>query len=601
MPHHQESFLIISLLLLSGTLLLSGFTLYRARLSEQQRQRHEQAERQSLLNALPDIVYCKNLQGRYVFCNQQAADFIGYSMKRLQDGLYEHDVFGRELAKKFQQTDREAIRGKRTVRSENWLQNGQGQMVLMETQKTPLYNANGLCTGVLAVARDITHQHKNQQSLEYMAHHDALTGMGNRLLLQQQLEYALQVARRTDTQLAVMYFDLDRFKEVNDTLGHNIGDLLLKDAAQRMQLHSRESDICARLGGDEFIVVLTQLEPDRAQQQAREKCQKLLTALAETYRLQGHLVTLYASAGLVYFPQHGDDGNTLIRHADTALHHAKALGRNRFVEYHPELSQQLDSRLSIEQDLHTALSSEQFTLVYQPQFRIGHPMPRRVEVLIRWPHPIHGFITPQEFIPLAETNGTISALGFWVLKCACLEFLRWRTEGLLLEKMAVNISAIQINAEFAQQVLAMLNSLQFDPTWLELEVTESFMMASTTETSQQIQTLREHGIEFSIDDFGTGFSSLSKLKSMPVSALKIDQSFVREINDNVSDYEIARAIILMAKSLGLTVIAEGVENKAQAATLQRLGCEWIQGYFYARPMSGEALLARYLAPQPTSE
>ena len=410
------------------------------------------------------------------------------------------------------------------------------------------------------------------------------------MLLNKKLEYALNLARRNEEQLGILYLDLDRFKDINDTIGHDIGDLLLKDVAHRLHNNIRDTDICSRLGGDEFIVVLTSVNDA---QRIQEKCEQLLQLIAQPYSLQGHLLSVFASAGISVFPQDGNNVDELIRNADAALHKAKELGRNRSYLYQRQLTDSIHSRMSLEQDLRSAMESRQFTLAFQPQFKLGNTKPQRAEALLRWPHPARGMISPLEFIPLAETSGMIIELGYWVLRSTCQQFLFWREQGLMLEKIAVNVSPVQINSSFANTVTDILQQLNFDPHWLELEVTEGLMMSGTTEVSQQIEQLRALGVEFAIDDFGTGYSSLSKLKSMPVSVLKIDQSFVRDINDDINDFEIVRAIVAMASSLGLTVVAEGVETAAHESTLQELGCEWMQGYYYAKPMAADEFYQRY--------
>lgn len=543
----------------------------------------------NILNSLPDIIFYKNLDGVYQECNETAAKFMGYPAEKIS-GKTDYDIFDHEVADFFRKMDNEAVQAGRVKTNEEWVQGADGELLLLETQKRPLFDKHGKCTGLLGYSRDITEVRQSQKKLEHIAHHDALTNLPNRLLLSEQLEYALQLAKRSQSMLAVIFLDLDRFKDINDTIGHAIGDLLLKDVAQRLQSNIRESDICARLGGDEFVVVLTHIDDEKM---VADKCEQLLKLISQPYSLQGHLVSVFASGGVSLFPAHGDSAESLIRDADAALHKAKELGRNRYCYFEAELSSNRYTRMTLEQDLRSALEAHQFTLAYQPQFRMGEKQPRRVEALLRWPHPIHGNISPHDFIPLAETSGLISELGYWVIRSACQQFLFWRNQGLQLDKLAINVSAIQINASFADEVAEILSYLKFDPHWLELEVTESLMMSSTTEVSQQVNQLREQGIEFSIDDFGTGYSSLSKIKSMPVTVLKIDQSFVRDINDDVNDYEIARAIILMARSLGLTVVAEGVETKEQENTLQRLGCEWVQGFYYAMPMDGEAFFRLY--------
>ncbi|MCD8522429.1 MAG: EAL domain-containing protein [Saccharospirillaceae bacterium] len=542
----------------------------------------------NILDSIPDIIFYKDHHGIYIFCNKQFVNLMGKDPV----GYSDYEVFDHETANFFRAKDKEAVARKHVNINEEWVHGADGGVMLLETQKTPIYDKYGRYIGVFGLSRDITELKKAQQNLEHIAHHDVLTGLPNRLSLNKKLEYALNMARRGGEMLAVIFLDLDRFKDINDTIGHDIGDLLLKDVAHRLHNNVRDSDICARLGGDEFVVVLSRIDDEN---RIQEKCDQLLQVISQPYKLQGHLLSVFASAGISIYPQHGSSVDELIRNADAALHKAKELGRNRSFHYLRELTDSIHSRMSLEQDLRSALEAHHFILAYQPQFRIGESVPRRVEALLRWPHPVRGMISPHNFIPLAETSGLIVELGYWVIRSACQQFLFWRQQGLMLDKISVNVSPIQINSRFASVVAEIIQYLDFDPRWLELEVTEGLMMSGTTEVSQQISELRAMGVDFAIDDFGTGYSSLSKIKSMPVTVLKIDQSFVRDINDDMNDYEIVRAIVLMAKSLGLTVVAEGVENKEQESTLQRLGCEWVQGYYYAMPMDGDVFYQRYFA------
>lgn len=581
---------LIALAVSVAVLLLAAVMLFwsemrRRRLSDAQLDERTELMK-NVLDSIPDLVFYKDLQGRYVFCNVRFSSFFGADPV----GKTDYELFDQDTADFFRQKDNDALARKAVSRNEEWVYGVDGSALLLETQKTPIFDKSGELVGVFGLSRDITELKKAQENLEHIAHHDVLTGLPNRLLLNKKLEYALQISRRRGDSLAVIFLDLDRFKDINDTIGHDIGDLLLKDVAHRLHNNVRDSDICSRLGGDEFVVVLTQVD---SVEKIQEKCDQLLQVISMPYSLQGHLLSVFASAGISIYPQHGTTVDELIRNADAALHKAKELGRNRYCHYERELTDSIHSRMSLEQDLRSALESHEFTLNYQPQFRTGEKQPRRVEALLRWPHPVRGMISPLEFIPLAETSGMIIEIGYWVVKSACQQFLFWREQGLMLEKLAVNVSAVQINASFADTIAGIMEHLSFDPRWLELEVTESLMMSGTTEVSQQIQQLRTMGVEFAIDDFGTGYSSLSKIKSMPVTVVKIDQSFIRDINDDVNDYEIVRAIVLMSKSLGLTVVAEGVENQEQERTLQRIGCEWVQGYYYARPVSGEELYLMY--------
>lgn len=588
--------LVVLLMALLATLTLVLLVLQRQRRMRSDRRLDEHAALLgSLISDLPEMVFYKDRRGVYRLCNKLGSEFLGRPSADII-GKTDADFFDRLTTENLRLHDDEATERESITQNEEWLTDADGKSVLLDVRRQPLVSEKGHRNGVLLTCRDITESKQIQRELEYQARHDSLTGLANRYLLQEQLSFALQMARRNEESLAVIFIDLDRFKDINDAIGHTIGDLLLRDVAHRLRTNLRESDICARLSGDEFVIVLTQTDGSHIS----EKCDQLLAELALPYQLQGHLLSIFASAGIAIAPDHGSNTEILLAHADAALHQAKALGRNRSCVYTTELTLNQNNQLSLEQDLRQAVLNEEFKLVFQPQFRAGEIIPRRVETLIRWPHEFRGLISPHEFIPLAETTGLVKELGLWVIREAAKQFLAWREAGVVLDKIAVNVSAMQINASFADSVAIILSDLNFDPTWLELEVTESLMMSGMTEISAQIQQLCELGVEFSIDDFGTGYSSLSKLKSMPVSVLKIDRSFVRNIHEQENDYEIARAIIMMALSLGLSVVAEGVENKEQEQTLRNLGCEWMQGFMYGMPMSGTDFLQQY-GPKTSSE
>ena len=580
---HSVPVLWVWIALLPSIVLLAVLVLVRLR-SERDRQRLALLD--NIIDSMPDVVFLKDLDGVYRIANQRARSGL------MSDPLDKTDfeIFEPAVARRHRDVDLETVRQGKGQRNEEWISTREGKKVLLETCKTPLFNNVGRCIGVLGISRDITELRKAQNNLEHIAHHDSLTGLANRTLLSKKFDFALRLARRRDEPLAVIFLDLDRFKDINDTLGHDVGDLLLQEVALRLRRNLRDSDLCARLGGDEFILVLPQLG-DRDELQ--RKVGQLLKVVSRPYEIKGHVLTVFASAGISIFPEHGREVETLIRHADAALHQAKENGRNGSFFYERSLTDSLYSRMTMEPDLRHALEQQQFSMVYQPQFRMGEQRPRRVEALMRWQHPRRGYVSPLEFIAIAETTGMIIDIGEWAMENACRQFLSWREQGVRLDKIAINVSAIQINSGFADRTLLLLKELDFDPYWLELEITETAMMSGIVEVTRQINQLRAYGVEFSIDDFGTGYSSLSKIKSMPVSLLKIDQSFVRDINDDINDYEIARAVILMAKSLGLTVVAEGVENQAQESTLQRLGCDWVQGYLYGVPLSGADFVDTY--------
>jgi diguanylate cyclase (GGDEF)-like protein/PAS domain S-box-containing protein len=541
---------------------------------------------QAIFDGLPDGIFFKDRDGVYRYANERAMGAIGTDLL----GKTDIELFDGDPAWECQCADDEVSDQGCRYRREQWVTSSRGERVLMEISKSPLFDAQGHCLGVLGVSRDVTELHKIQNNLEFVAHHDALTGLPNHTLLSKKADYALRLARRQGGSLALLLFDLDRLKGINDTFGYNIGNLLLQDVARRFSSNLRDSDLCARMGGDEFLLVLPEFG---GHDNLVAKATQLLAVIAEPYELNGHTLSLSSHVGISCFPQDGDEFDTLVRHADAALHQAKSQGHKALCFYEAFMLETLNERSVLDHDLREAVDLGQLEMMYQPQFRFGDKQPRRVEALMRWRHPRLGSVSPLEFIPMAETTGQIHDMGQWAVEQACRQFLDWREQGLWLEKIAINVSAIQINSGFADRLMASMNAMSFNPAWLELEITETAIMSSITEVSRQITLLCNQGVEFSIDDFGTGYSSLSKLKSMPVTVLKIDQSFVRNINDDINDYEIVRAIILMAKSLGLHVVAEGIESQPQAAILQRLGCDWVQGFLFSQPLSGDDFLARY--------
>lgn len=541
---------------------------------------------QQMLDAVPERIHFKDISGRYIFCNEA----FSKTFKENPIGAFDYQLVEQNIADLFRRSDQLAISSGRTQVNSTWMLDENQQSRLYEVFKTPIYNDAKVLQGVLGFSRDITELTQAQKELEHITQHDALTGLPNRALLLQLLKSAIFEAQQSYESLAVIYLDIDRFKDINDTLGHNIGDLLLKDVGHRLHNNIQQFDICARIESDEFVLVLVNAG---TAQQVQEKCERLLEVLARPYSLQGHLISLYASAGIALYGEDGEDADALIRHADAALYMAKTLGRNRCHRYTADLTEGQHLRIELEQDLHSAMEEREFFLVYQPQFIVGQALPTRAEVLVRWQHPKRGLISPVEFISLAESSGMMVELGYWILRSACQQFLFWREQGLQLEKIAVNVSPVQITHSFANDVAHILADLEFLPEWLELEVTESLMMSDTQTVNEQVCQLRNLGVEFAIDDFGTGYSSLSKLKTMPVSILKIDQSFVRNIDTDHNDLKIVQAIIQMAKSLKLITVAEGVETQQHEDILYGLGCDLMQGYHYAKPMPADQLYETY--------
>ena len=440
----------------------------------------------------------------------------------------------------------------------------------------------GEVTHYIASFTDISERKAAEERIRQLAQHDPLTGLLNRFSLESRLEQALLSARRAGGKLAVIFIDMDRFKVVNDTLGHHVGDKLLVEVARRLLAAVRESDIVARLGGDEFIVALTDVDAELA---AAMMGEKIVGVLGQPYPIDDHVVHSSPSVGISMFPTDGDDVATLMKNADAAMYHAKAHGRNNFQFFTSAMMVAAEERMTLERDMRAALAQGQFELHYQPQICAASGAVCGVEALARWRHPAAGMIPPLKFIPVAEETGMIEALGEWVLDEACRQQAAWQAQGIGGVRMAVNISAKQLRSPLlVERVREIMARHGIGSGQLELEVTESVAMDNPARAIDQLTALRALGVELAIDDFGTGYSSLAYLKLLPIQALKLDRAFVRDIETDENDAAISAATLALAHNLGLKVVAEGVETEAQRAFLVDHGCDLLQGYLFSRPL-----------------
>jgi diguanylate cyclase (GGDEF)-like protein/PAS domain S-box-containing protein len=449
---------------------------------------------------------------------------------------------------------------------------------------TRVCDAQGAVTHYIAIIRDITQHKEAQDRIRQLAHYDPLTGLPNRTLLADRSDHAISIAQRSGASLALIFLDLDHFKNVNDSLGHRVGDELLKALAQRLRSVVREQDTISRLGGDEFILVLPGTDADGAAHVAG----KLLEIAAQPYTLERHELTITPSIGIALFPADGEDFDTLSKCADAAMYRAKQDGRNTYRFFTPEMQARSDRTLQVENALRRALERNQFELHYQPQMALDTGQVVGVEALLRWRHPELGMVSPGEFIPIAENNGLILPVGEWVLRTAVTQLKSWMDEGLPAMTMAVNLSAVQFrHAQLPELVTRILEEAQLPPSYLELELTEGVAMEDPRAAIAMMDNLHERGIRMSIDDFGTGYSSLSYLKRFQIYKLKIDQTFVRDITVDPEDKAIVSAIISMAGALGMQTIAEGVETEGQLAFLREQGCREGQGYLFSKPLPAD--------------
>jgi len=479
-------------------------------------------------------------------------------------------------------------------RGEMWNRHKNGNVYPIFVTISTVRNARGEIDFYIASFSDISEQKAAEERIRYVAHHDALTGLPNRLHLSIALDRALAVAQRERHKVAVLFIDMDRFKVINDTLGHHVGDQLLVEVARRLKGCVRESDVVARLGGDEFVVVQTGLNDPAA---VSPVAAKILHALGQPYEIAGHLLHSSPSIGISLYPDDGEDGATLMKNADTAMYYAKEQGRNNAQFFTAAMNVAAAERLELERDLRVALEARQFELHYQPQVCAQTGRVCAVEALLRWRHPKRGLVLPIKFIPIAENAGLIEPLGAWVLDEACRQAAAWKAAGLEGVTMAVNLSAHQLrSSNLVELVRAALDHHGLGQGDLELEVTESVAMADPERAIGQLKALRALGVKLAIDDFGTGYSSLAYLKHLPLDTLKLDRSFVNDIETDANDAAICAATVALAHTLGLEVVAEGVETRAQQRYLTHIHrCDKLQGYLFGKPQPADELSRQLIA------
>lgn len=539
-------------------------------------------------------VLITDTQGRIVRVNQAFTELTGYSLE---------DVMGKTPAvlssgrqdKDFYAAMWQALLNHGHWLGEIWNRRKNGEEYFERLSIHAIYDRKGRVSHYVGAFFDITKSKMDQDEIRQLAFYDPLTQLANRRLLLDRIEHALASSHQLERYGALLYMDLDRFKALNDTKGHEVGDKLLIEVAKRLTLSVREVDTVARLGGDEFVILFEGLNADKqkAAYEAEMLAEKIRLNLGEPYNLDGFEYQITPSIGIALFRDHEETGGAdeTLRFADSAMYQAKAAGRNMIRLFDPTMQANLEQRLSLEDDLKTAIELDQFELFYQPQ--INHQC--RVigaEALIRWHHPIKGQVSPAEFIPIAEENGLILSLGDWVLKQSVSVLAKWREvpafSGLT---MSVNISAQQLQqVDFVEQIRAYIEHYQFDPTKLKLELTESMMLMDMQDSIDKMQRLKKLGVKFSMDDFGTGYSSLLSIKNLPLDQLKIDQNFVRDLFTDNNAEPLVRSILLMSKELGLSVVAEGVETREHHQTLTALGCREFQGYLYSKPVNYADLL-----------
>ncbi|HEX8027055.1 MAG TPA: EAL domain-containing protein [Vicinamibacterales bacterium] len=551
------------------------------------------------LNSIGDAVMTTDTLGNVTYLNAEAEELTGWTRA---------EAFARPLTEVFDLTDgitgdhaenpaSLAIEHKRKVRFRGSfvLVSRVGKETSIEHSAAPIHDRQGHILGAVIVFRDVIVSRERRLQMLHLAEHDALTDLPNRLLLNDRLTRSIAMSRRYGRRLAVLFIDCDRFKHINDTLGHNIGDQVLRSIARRLTTCVRESDTVSRHGGDEFLVLLSEVDhPDDAGVIA----DKIVSSIAEPHLVAGHELQLTASVGIAIYPEDGQDSQSLIMRADTAMYHAKNTGRNRVGFYRPDMDAPAIKRSSIESELRNAIDKRELVLFYQPTIDLETGVISGAEALMRWRHPEKGLLLPDQFIPAAEASGLIIPMGRWALAESCRQAKAWQDAGLPPIPIAVNVSALQFRtAGFLDDILRFLKETSLPSRYLELELTESALMVDTASTTSLLEVLKQNGLVLKVDDFGTGPSSLSYLQQCPVDVLKIDQSFVADINPELEGATLVRAVIAMGKSLGCRIVAEGVETKQQLAFLRAEHCDEGQGFHFSPAVAPDEF-GRLLATAP---
>ncbi|MYM81015.1 EAL domain-containing protein [Duganella sp. FT50W] len=525
-------------------------------------------------------------EGRWLRVNRKLQDIVGYSEEELR-AMHLSDLTAPEDG----HTDAPLLRAladgelETSSRERRYLRKD-GKQVWVKTTFTNM-QPDGSAAALVAVIEDISQRKRFEEELMHLARHDALTGLANRTLLLDRVSQAIAQARRSGNQVAMLFLDLDRFKTINDSLGHDAGDSVVVEVGRRLKQAVRDADTVARFGGDEFVVLLPELPHEHI---AAALAQKILTALFQPMLIQGHELAPACSVGISLFPRDGTDGKTLLRNADAALYQAKALGRGNYQFYSEEMNARTLDRLTLESGLRHAVERGELQLKYQPQIELASGHIVGAEALLRWYPAGQDLVMPDAFITIAEETGLIVPIGEWVLRTACAQQVAWRRAGLPALRMAVNLSARQFRQPGLDAMVArVLADTGCHADALELEITESVLMDRADAAAVTLQRLSDMGVQLAIDDFGTGYSSLSYLKRFPINALKIDRSFVSDISSDADDGAIAGAVIALAHSMGLTVVAEGVETRQQHDFLRQLNCDLAQGFYFSQPLPAAAL------------
>ncbi len=543
-----------------------------------------------IIDSLPVMIGARNRNGYYLFANKSLAETLGFSQQQMRNihvrQLLKNSVL--DIEEVLSNDLRVIEHGEEVDVIEESFIGADGNQLFLQTHMMPLDYYDEVVSLVVSV--DVTERKNAQAKMEYMAHHDALTSLPNRLQLVERLDNEIRRAQRHGYYGAVLFIDLDKFKNINDSLGHPVGDRVLQEVAQRLVHGVRDEDMVARLSGDEFVVVLSVLDPDMevAALRAGEISEKLRTIVSHPLYQEDMELRITCSVGVVVYPEKDNGVHELLRYADTAMYQVKEKGRDAIEFFNEDMADKVSRQLVMEGDLHRALERDQFELHYQPKVDVETGQIMGAEGLLRWHHPQKGVVPPFEFIPVLEASGLIVEVGQWVVEQACQQLERWQQMGIWRPgmRLSINISPRQFRRDlFASDVIATLERYRVPPRSLDMEVTEGIVIQRVDEAIETMSLLSSRGVSFSLDDFGTGYSSISYLKRLPVSALKIDKSFVRDIIEDFNDRILVETIVTMGRLLDLEVIAEGVEEQQQLDLLRDYGCHSYQGFYFSKPVT----------------
>ncbi len=559
--------------------------------------RESEERYRTILEEMEESFFETDKAGNILFCNDIFAKVLGFSKEDLIGGNLRDSGIPENadiIYKAFHQVH-ETGEPIRNIFHEFIRSDGSGT-ASVEFSIFPRQDRKGKVLGFRGVGHDITERKRAEDRIEYLATHDVLTDLPNRLMFNQLLNHAIQAAQRYKRQLAVFFIDLDRFKIINDTLGHEAGDKLLQEMATRLRQALRAVDVIARLGGDEFVILIEEI---KGLEQVATVARNVLSTVIKPMTIMGQECRVTASIGISIYPKDGMDEQTLMKTADIAMYFAKEEGKNNYQFYSKDIKTQSIERMSIETNLRQALQRNELSLHYQAKLDFKTGAITGVEALLRWQNPALGSVTPMQLIPVAEETGLIVPIGRWVMKTACVQNVAWQNQGLPPVSMAVNLSLRQLtDGGLLEDIRTALEDSGMAPNLLELEITESMVMQNPKRMIEVLSKIKDMGVRLAIDDFGTGYSSLSQLKHFPVDTLKVDRSFIRNIPDNPGDNAIAEAIIAMGKTLRLTVVAEGVETQEQMDFLQEHSCDEMQGFYFSKPVVPEQfadLLRKHLS------